>query len=562
MLSGLSHLDDTEYPPPRQAAPVSAQEPPPEPEPEPEPESEPEPEPEQDAEPEPDEASGADDRMDRSPADEASAPPAAPEAPPPEPEREAPALAVTAVAAFEPAEPVKPVLEDKAQVDLEDMSSDDLDQVKADLASITGDPEPAPIPEPEPEVRVEPEPEPDSVTIHAEAPASDPVTPETERMGSSAAAIDLAAHGVGAGDDTPVDVAPSVDLGNEKAAGKTKSFLARFGAKPAPAEPAKDMPDDQSPAMSAEREVELDADVGASSADPQTAIDHAIAVLDREAKGQHGALDDPKLQTIDPELADVGFAQAEAEDEGGSSPALTIFLVLVLLLLAGAGGAGYWAWREGYLDLSNTFGADAAIVSPADTAVADTTPETPASTATNTTPRVIESGDTTDEASRPGNTAAMPDVVETPETGLEQSTAPTNTPDAALALQPSDAGTAPSATMDGTEIGNTASDAATGLTTASGAVAGIAEPETAEDKIDERLPVAEETVAEATAEATPDAVVVPDVVTEGSQSLLLEASDEANAGAIPFSGTVDWSRGVDELGQRHSRRGPTFRRAI
>ena len=36
--------------------------------------------------------------------------------------------------------------------------------------------------------------------------------------------------------------------------------------------------------------------------------------------------------------------------------------------------------------------------------------------------------------------------------------------------------------------------------------------------------------------------------TAGSQSLLLEASDTGKTGAVPFSGTVDWSKGVDENG--------------
>ena len=32
-------------------------------------------------------------------------------------------------------------------------------------------------------------------------------------------------------------------------------------------------------------------------------------------------------------------------------------------------------------------------------------------------------------------------------------------------------------------------------------------------------------------------------------SLLLEASDNGTTGAVPFSGTVDWSKGTDEMGQ-------------
>jgi hypothetical protein len=34
----------------------------------------------------------------------------------------------------------------------------------------------------------------------------------------------------------------------------------------------------------------------------------------------------------------------------------------------------------------------------------------------------------------------------------------------------------------------------------------------------------------------------------GSQSLLLEASDNGTTGAVPFSGSVEWSKGTDEMG--------------
>jgi len=34
----------------------------------------------------------------------------------------------------------------------------------------------------------------------------------------------------------------------------------------------------------------------------------------------------------------------------------------------------------------------------------------------------------------------------------------------------------------------------------------------------------------------------------GSQSLLLEAPDDGTTGAVPFSGTVDWTKGTDETG--------------
>ena len=538
MLSGLSHLDDSDYDADSAPPPATKPEPPPAAVP----------------------APAFKEKMDILPVAEKPAPakPAAPQRPKPEP-----ALAVTAAPSFEPAEPEAALIRDAEPEPVEDVGPSDLDQVKADLASIAGDSEPAaiaePEPEPDPEPDPEPEPEPESgAPAFSPPPAppkqTEPFTPAPQRMAASAVAVEAATHVGETGDALPLDSTPRVDLAGEKLPESKTPFFSRFGSKSATADAggskdAKDKPGDEAPAMSAEREVELDTDA-ASDADPQTAIDHAIAILDREANG-NGAMDDPTIETIDPEMADVGFARAEAEDEGGGSPALTIFLVLVLLLLAGAGGAGYWAWREGYLDLSNLFGADTVAISDSATPVADTTPTTPATTTTSE-PRLIDTVGTADEeTSRPGNTAAAPDVVETPETGLEQGSATSSPSNDALALAPSDTGTAPSATMDGTGIaegaGNTAgSDADTAAT----AAATIAEPNADDDKIDERLPVAEDTATETPADVTDDAVAAAtDVVTEGSQSLLLEASDQADTGAIPFSGTVDWKRGVDELGQ-------------
>ncbi len=53
----------------------------------------------------------------------------------------------------------------------------------------------------------------------------------------------------------------------------------------------------------------------------------------------------------------------------------------------------------------------------------------------------------------------------------------------------------------------------------------------------------------ATAAATDQAATTVDPATlAGSQSLLLEASDNGTTGAVPFSGTVEWSKGTDEMG--------------
>jgi hypothetical protein len=62
-------------------------------------------------------------------------------------------------------------------------------------------------------------------------------------------------------------------------------------------------------------------------------------------------------------------------------------------------------------------------------------------------------------------------------------------------------------------------------------------------KGEERLPGGE-TVTDV---ADPAASVDPAVLA-GSQSLLLEASADGRTGAVPFSGTIEWTKGVDELG--------------
>src|SRR5690606_9649374 len=67
-----------------------------------------------------------------------------------------------------------------------------------------------------------------------------------------------------------------------------------------------------------------------------------------------------------------------------------------------------------------------------------------------------------------------------------------------------------------------------------------------EAKIEERLGSAAVS-APATAEQAVAAIAPVNAM--GSQSLLLEASDTGTTGAVPFSGTVDWSKGTDETGQ-------------
>jgi hypothetical protein len=308
-------------------------------------------------------------------------------------------------------------------------------------------------------------------------------------------------------------------------------------------------------AMSAVREVEVEP----QQQDPQGAIDRAIATLDREARGENdyddaneyeeerpngrapkargelggmmgranGAPQKPKsrgarqlaLPAPAPQREarepkpeprrgrergrererdrdsresafESGFPRARAEAERGGVGAVTIFLMVFAVLLLGAGGAGFWAVSQGYVDLSTMFRP----------AVAGTQ-----TTAQPTTIAVTADASAT-PATGPGNTAAP---AEQPAPTTELATEDRLTPDPALT------GTQPLALA---------------ATTA---------------PAEERLPT--DAASAASAEAAVAAVDPTNAA--GSQSLLLEASDSGTTGAVPFSGTVDWSKGQDETGQ-------------
>lgn len=288
-------------------------------------------------------------------------------------------------------------------------------------------------------------------------------------------------------------------------------------------------------AMSAVREVEVEA----PPADPQGAIDRAIATLDREARGDtefeepvinggYSAFDDeaeeqpnrqngfaPSILRADarPQRegkaakasafardareprgnkkqrdAESNFPRARAEDERRGLGAVTIFLIVFAVLLIGAGGAGFWAWREGFIDLDQMFGRGA----PTTQQAAVTTP-TPTDTATDT------------PATGPGNTAT-PAENDTP-------TAELGATEDRLGAEP-----APVAETSALPLVEPSSEARLGADTATAAASD-----------------------QATASVDPASLA-------GSQSLLLEASDSGTTGAVPFSGTVEWSKGTDEMG--------------
>lgn len=194
---------------------------------------------------------------------------------------------------------------------------------------------------------------------------------------------------------------------------------------------------------------------------------------------------------------ETGFPRARRDHEDGGIGAVTIFLIVFGVLLLGAGGAGYWAVSQGYLDIPSMFSPSVPEEAP-DAAPAT---EAPTTTVTAEVPAPPATG--------PGNTAA-----------------PAETPAAATELA--------------TEEDRLVPDPA--LTGAQPLALAAATPAAEE----ERLPT-EGPQDAATAEAAVAAVDPVNVA--GSQSLLLEASDDGTTGAVPFSGTVEWNKGTDEMGQ-------------
>lgn len=432
--------------------------------------------------------------------------------------------------------------------------------------TVAAAPPPPAAPEPEPEPMVAPEPEPVAETPAAAAePAPEPESqPEpdaadaAEPVDESDAVANLAAAlGGDAPEQTaqPVAASPSDDEGQDVEAddgdevSSIDAIIARAEAaraqnpivdspspKPAagpkqPAAPAPAAPTNAAAAstaviepasstsvsdravgaaMSRVREVEVEFDQPkVDGADPQDdsqqAIDRAIEMLDREARGEatdEEAADEP----LDDELAAMASQANQADmtagesrfmsngDEEKSGNALTIFLVLAVVLLLGAGGAGYWAWREGYVDLDALFAQSA----PQTT---DELPDTP----------IVP--DEPISADGPGNTETDPSSP-TPTETLTNGEEPT----ADDRLPGIDIGEAPA--IDTGE-----------------------DPDKDEDRLTTDVPSATEAPIDST---SPDSAVAP---AGAAQSLLLEASADGTTGAVPFSGTVGWRRDTDELGQ-------------
>jgi hypothetical protein len=254
-------------------------------------------------------------------------------------------------------------------------------------------------------------------------------------------------------------------------------------------------------ALSSVREVEVEQDDARAA---EGAIERAIETLDREARGEATELlpeaDGTPASNGERHDEDAGFAPVGAERRSGAG--LTIFLVVFAILLAGVGGAGFWAWREGYVDLDQMFGrSQVAVAQPEATSEPAAVP-TMDSAATQ--PQTSEEG-----ASGPGNTATT--AATEPTSALEV------TEDR---LEPTPEPVVP-----------------TGTETVLPSIDG-------EIKSEERLSGEDTSIA-----ATEDpAASVDPAVLAGNQSLLLEASANGQGGAVPFSGTVEWTQGTDEIG--------------
>ena len=252
-------------------------------------------------------------------------------------------------------------------------------------------------------------------------------------------------------------------------------------------------------ALASEREV----DVEPGPSEAQNVIERAIETLDREARGEStpAQADAVANDFAVPAAAETAvYTDSPAQRSGAG---LTIFLVVFAVLLAAAGGAGFWAWREGYVDLDQMFGqAQAAVTESAETEA--------------TTPTL--------------------DPVQTAETAGDAAAGPGNT-------TPSTAADEPNSELSGLEIEDRLEPTPEPVVP-TGTESVLPAVNTDEVKTEDRLP-GEDTAALA---ANDPAASVDPAVLAGSQSLLLEETTDGATGAVPFSGTVEWSEGVDELG--------------
>ena len=392
-----------------------------------------------------------------------------------------------------------------------------------------------------PELKARPPKSQPVLVAKSEPPAKDQLKPETRRPAAGGGA---AAKG---GGDRPL---PSIVARAEAAKGRPAANfnVAADGRRVPVVDPRSgraavaarqvdplhfDVPEDVE-AMAAVREVEVEPH---QPGDPQGEIDRAIATLDREARGDARAqyadseveLDDEPMTAPPPKKngffngrsADMPALRGEqrefkaprpakefatprrqssnrafpdgmprAQREGRGLGAVTIFLIIFVALLVGAGGAGFWAYQEGFINLDAMFGKGTPVVTTA---------------ATNAP------------------------AAATKATGAGNTETPVATADPSQQLKSDDRlPAAPTPAVD------------------TSSVAPLALQSPAAANGNDRLS-ADNPASQSPQDATVAAIDPASVA--GSQSLLLEASDNGTTGAVPFSGTVEWKKGTDENGQ-------------
>ncbi|WP_035871425.1 hypothetical protein [Cucumibacter marinus] len=248
------------------------------------------------------------------------------------------------------------------------------------------------------------------------------------------------------------------------------------------------------------------------ASDPGPSVEDSIFAAFQEAPEPRRA---PVQRDDDRFEASVGaeFAAQADTQEGGGRNGLTIFLVVVVLLLVGAGGAGFWAWREGMVDISGLMaqvagGDDSGVTTTSEPEPEPTTQQAETPVPANTQP----SGNTNQQ----GTTQDVADQTAGPNTGSGKT-------DERLPAQESGVRV----------IGESAPQ--------------VTDPAEGNTQVGQN-PGEDTEVADLGDSA--DTAGLPDpALSVGSQSILLEEQGGSAGRSTPFSGTVEWTRDVDELGE-------------
>ncbi len=277
------------------------------------------------------------------------------------------------------------------------------------------------------------------------------------------------------------------------------------------------------------KEVSQEVDDRIKDNDPQATFDIALEKLDRVARGED--IDDSSINNINIDEKNIEKENLLISEKSTHGGGLKIFLIIFLIILLLAMGGGYWAWREGYVDVEALFGAQ---VKPAEQEIADST------TGANVTNNVTQNNDNIAVTPTPQNTVATTDPLDSVE---EQVDSTENNPPSFETNEEN----------QDKQIENNENEP---LAAANNEITKIEDRLVSEEiGVDEKATEKEaEQIAEPNNPENNNVTNVtgqessPPIAGTGAQSLLLEADPNRAGSAIPFSGLVEWSRSVDELG--------------